>query len=106
MKKEAEIAKLIIAGIRCSAEEKLTRNFSHAMNDLRHVDRDYEISIPDRELSCLYLSANGKSAKQIADILGLKKTSVDTYIKRVKQRLNAKSTSHAVLIAIRRGLIG
>lgn len=63
------------------------------------------VKLSAREKDCLYWSAQGKTASEIADILGLKTETVRKYIKNVMKRLNARSKTQAVVKAIAFGLL-
>lgn len=58
-----------------------------------------------REHQILQAAANGESSKLVAARLGLSKETVDGYAKVARQKLFAKSRTHAVAIAMRKGLI-
>jgi two-component system response regulator NreC len=57
-----------------------------------------------RERQVLQLVAEGKSTKEIADVLGITGKSVEAYRSRVKAKLNIHSTADLVRYAIRQGL--
>jgi DNA-binding CsgD family transcriptional regulator len=63
------------------------------------------VKLSAREKDCLYWSAQGKTAAEIADILGLKTETVRKYIKNAMKRLNARSKTQAVVKAIEYGLL-
>jgi DNA-binding CsgD family transcriptional regulator len=67
--------------------------------------KDSIVKLSAREKDCLYWSAQGKTASEIADILGLKTETVRKYIKNVMKRLNARSKTQAVVKAIKFGLL-
>jgi DNA-binding NarL/FixJ family response regulator len=48
---------------------------------------------------------NGARNKQIADQLAIAETTVNFHIKNIVDKLQAKDRTHAVVIAIRRGLL-
>lgn len=58
-----------------------------------------------RELEVLRLIRDGHRNKQIADDLGIAETTVNFHIKNLVDKLGANDRTHAVTIAIRRGLI-
>jgi DNA-binding NarL/FixJ family response regulator len=58
-----------------------------------------------RELQVLGLIRDGHRNKQIADVLGIAETTVNFHIKNVVDKLAANDRTHAVTIAIRRGLL-
>jgi DNA-binding NarL/FixJ family response regulator len=58
-----------------------------------------------RELDVLRLIRDGHRYKQIADRLGIAETTVSFHIQNLVQKLGANDKTHAVTIAIRRGLL-
>lgn len=62
-------------------------------------------SLTSRELEVLALIRDGHRNKQIADVLGIAETTVNFHIKNLVDKLNANDRTHAVTIAIRRGLL-
>jgi DNA-binding NarL/FixJ family response regulator len=65
-----------------------------------------EEGLTARELEVLRLIRDGHRYKQIADKLGIAETTVSFHIQNLVQKLGANDKTHAVAIAIRRGLIG
>src|SRR5262245_3170707 len=58
-----------------------------------------------RELDVLHLIRDGHRNKQIADQLGIAETTVNFHIKNLVDKLGANDRTHAVTIALRRGLL-
>ena len=58
-----------------------------------------------RELDVLRLIRDGHRNKQIADRLGIAETTVNFHIKNLVDKLGANDRTHAVTIAVRRGLM-
>lgn len=58
-----------------------------------------------RELEVLRLIRDGYRNKQIADQLAIAETTVNFHIKNVMDKLQANDRTHAVIIALRRGLL-
>jgi DNA-binding CsgD family transcriptional regulator len=58
-----------------------------------------------REREVLDLLAQGRTDPQIAELLGLSPATVQTHVRNAKSKLGARTRSHAVAIAIGRGLI-
>ena len=58
-----------------------------------------------RELEVLRLIRDGHRNKQIADRLGIAETTVSFHIKNLVEKLGANDRTHAVTIAVRRGLL-
>lgn len=58
-----------------------------------------------RELDVLRLIRDGHRNKQIADRLGITEATVNFHIKNLVDKLGANDRAHAVMIAVRRGLL-
>ena len=58
-----------------------------------------------RELEVLRLIRDGYRNKQIADQLAIAETTVNFHIKNLVSKLGANDRTHAVTIALRRGLL-
>jgi len=64
-----------------------------------------EEDLTDRELEVLRLIRDGYRNKQIADQLSIAETTVNFHIKNLVDKLGANDRTHAVTIALRRGLL-
>jgi DNA-binding NarL/FixJ family response regulator len=64
-----------------------------------------EEDLTGRELDVLRLIRDGYRNKQIADRLAIAETTVNFHIKNLVEKLQANDRTHAVTIAIRRGLL-
>jgi DNA-binding NarL/FixJ family response regulator len=64
-----------------------------------------EIDLTSRELEVLRLIRDGHRNKQIADELAISETTVNFHIKNLVDKLQANDRTHAVTIALRRGLL-
>jgi len=64
-----------------------------------------EEDLTTRELEVLRLIRDGYRNKQIADQLAIAETTVNFYIKNLVGKLGANDRTHAVTIAVRRGLL-
>jgi DNA-binding NarL/FixJ family response regulator len=62
-------------------------------------------TLTPRELDVLRLIRDGHRNKQIADDLGIAETTVNFHIKNLVDKLGANDRTHAVTIAVRRGLL-
>jgi DNA-binding NarL/FixJ family response regulator len=62
-------------------------------------------SLTARELEVLRLIRDGHRNKQIADHLAISETTVNFHIKNLVDKLQANDRTHAVTIALRRGLL-
>ena len=71
----------------------------------RLVEHLGEEDLTSRELGVLRLIRDGHRNKQIADHLGIAETTVNFHIKNLVDKLGANDRTHAVTIAIRRGLL-
>jgi DNA-binding NarL/FixJ family response regulator len=58
-----------------------------------------------REMEVLRLVHDGRRNKQIADALSISETTVSYHIKNVVDKLQANDRTHAVTVALRRGLL-
>ncbi|MBO9547142.1 helix-turn-helix transcriptional regulator [Caulobacter sp.] len=58
-----------------------------------------------RQRECLKLAQQGKTAVQIADLLGISEHTVNSYFSDAYRRLNARNRTHAVAEAVRLGEI-
>ncbi|UHQ18804.1 response regulator transcription factor [Lysobacter sp. KIS68-7] len=58
-----------------------------------------------REIQVLALIRDGNRNKQIADHLSISETTVNFHIRNIVDKLEAKDRTHAVIVAVRRGLL-
>jgi two-component system response regulator NreC len=68
------------------------------------AEDSYELLSP-REREVLQLVAEGKSSKQIANLLNLSVNTVETHRGKVMQKLNLHNTPELILYAVRKGII-
>lgn len=64
-----------------------------------------QTGLSDREREAMLWTADGKTASEIAPILGLTKRTVDFHIHNATKKLNARNKTHAVANAMGMGLI-
>jgi DNA-binding NarL/FixJ family response regulator len=64
-----------------------------------------EENLTERELEVLRLIRDGNKNKQIADQLSISENTVNFHIKNIVGKLGANDRTHAVTIAVRRGLL-
>jgi DNA-binding NarL/FixJ family response regulator len=64
-----------------------------------------ETALTDREVEVLGLIADGKSNKQIAYDLSINEETAKTHVKNILAKLRANDRTHAVTLALRRGII-
>ena len=62
-------------------------------------------ALSEREREVFQLIAEGHSGKDIADLLSLSPTTVETHRAHVLQKLDVHNTAELVLYAVRRGVI-
>jgi DNA-binding NarL/FixJ family response regulator len=70
----------------------------------RGVEDRYE-SLSEREREVFQLIAEGHSNKEIAELLSLSPTTVETHRAHILQKLDVHNTAELVLYAVRRGVI-
>ncbi len=61
--------------------------------------------VTDREAEVLRLAADGNANKQIAYLLGVGEETVKSHMRNLLEKLEARDRSHAITIALRRGII-
>jgi len=64
-----------------------------------------EAELTPRELEVLRLIRDGHKNKQVADQLSISENTVNFHIKNLVEKLGARDRTHAVTIAVRRGLL-
>jgi DNA-binding NarL/FixJ family response regulator len=89
------VIRTVHAGRRYVPPEVAARLFEHLGDD----------NLTDRELEVLRLIRDGHRNKQIADQLAIAESTVNFHIKNVVDKLQANDRTHAVTIAVRRGLL-
>jgi DNA-binding CsgD family transcriptional regulator len=65
-----------------------------------------EVWLTDLEMAILQLLAEGRPRSWIEDRLGISRATLYRQLEGIRQKLQAESNSHAVVIALERGLIG
>jgi DNA-binding CsgD family transcriptional regulator len=95
-------------------------NFSHIFFDEAIAKRDHtidnqfsytivdtldEFNISQRQLECLFYLLRGKSANEIALVLGLSKRTVETHIENIKFKLQCDNKNKVIEFAIDNGLL-
>jgi DNA-binding NarL/FixJ family response regulator len=116
---DAEINRAMRAGAAGYALKSMPKNELVALirsvhSGKRHVPPDVasrlaehlgEESLTARELEVLRLIRDGHRNKQIADELTISETTVNFHIKNIVGKLGANDRTHAVTIALRRGML-
>lgn len=67
---------------------------------------DVDVSLSEQEHRVLSLSAKGYNYDEVADLLGVSRNTVGTYVKRVYRKLQVHSKTEAVYEARKLGLVG
>ncbi|MFQ5874735.1 MAG: response regulator [Dehalococcoidia bacterium] len=78
---------------------------SSLLSQLRNPSEDPWARITPRQTQVLELAAAGLCNKEIGCRLGVKETTIKNQMTSVMQRLDANDRTHAVMIAVRKGLI-
>ncbi len=65
-----------------------------------------EKPLSERELSVLHYAGLGNSNKRIAQQLGIAEETVKAHMRNILEKLDAHDRTHAVTIALKRGIIG
>lgn len=71
----------------------------------RHPERNPMPPLTSREVDVVKLVADGKTYKEIAQILGLSFKTVDSYSQRIKIKTQCHSVALLVRFAIKNGLV-
>lgn len=85
---------MMLLEIRITPSERLTADIGQA-----------DVTVSPREAEMLSSIADGMRTRQAAAKLGITFETARTYLDRARDKLDAVNTTHAVAIAIRRGLI-
>lgn len=81
----------------------LQEDYFRELND-KQKDDSFEL-LTAREREILQLAAEGKSNKEIANLLNLSLYTVDTHRSRILHKLNLHSVPELILYAVRKGII-
>ena len=81
----------------------LKEDYMHRLTEMGAED-SYEL-LTNREREVLQLVAEGKSSKEIANLLDLSVYTVETHRARVMQKLNLRGIPELILYAVRKGII-
>jgi DNA-binding NarL/FixJ family response regulator len=116
---DIEIQRAMRAGasayvLKSMAKEELLQVIRSVAAGRRHIPADVASSVVEnlgradlsaREVEVLELIREGNRNKQIADRLCIAETTVNYHIKNIVDKLQANDRTHAVMIALRRGLL-
>jgi DNA-binding NarL/FixJ family response regulator len=117
--KDAEISRALTAGacgyaLKSMPKTELLSLIRSVHSGKRHIPAEVasrlaehmgEETLTNRELEVLRLIRDGHRNKQIADVLAISETTVNFHIKNIVGKLGANDRTHAVTIAIRRGML-
>jgi DNA-binding CsgD family transcriptional regulator len=87
---------------------RIIAEFFHqrVLNSLKNpASKGEDLSLTQRELECLYWSAEGKTYEDIASILKITPRTVRFFLENARNKLGSLNTTHAVVTAMSRGLI-
>jgi DNA-binding NarL/FixJ family response regulator len=116
---DMEIQRALRAGaaayvLKSTPKNELLKIIRSVAAGLRHIPPDVagvvaehlgQEDLTQRELEVLRLVRDGNRNKQIADQLAISETTVNFHIKNIMDKLQANDRTHAVTIAVRRGLL-
>jgi DNA-binding NarL/FixJ family response regulator len=116
---DIEIQRALRAGatayvLKSTPKNELLRIIRTVSMGRKHIPADVGSSLAEhmgqedltpRELEVLELIREGNKNKQIADQLSISETTVNFHIKNIVDKLQANDRTHAVTIALRRGLL-
>jgi DNA-binding NarL/FixJ family response regulator len=116
---DIEIQRALRAGaaayvLKSAAKDELLLVIRNVAAGRRHIPANVATSVAEnlgkedlsrREIEVLELIREGNRNKQIADQLGIAETTVNFHIKNIVDKLQANDRTHAVTIALRRGLL-
>lgn len=83
--------------------EVMLDDYVRRLNDRGIVDR-YD-SLSEREREVFQLIAEGRSNKEIADVLGVSPSTIETHRAHLMEKLDVHSAAEIVLYAVRKGVI-
>ena len=81
----------------------LQEDYMHQLES-RGLDDSYEL-LTDREREILQMVAEGKSNKEVASVLNISPTTVETHRAHILQKLGIHSVPELILYAVRKGII-
>lgn len=91
-------------GSRPKVAWRVLKQFQEILSDVRKED-DIITPLTSRESQILTLVAEGNQNKQIARILGVSEQTIKNHVSTILRKLNANDRAHAVMLAIRNGLV-
>jgi DNA-binding NarL/FixJ family response regulator len=117
--RDNEIQRALRAGavayvLKTAAKDELLRVIRSVATGRKHIPADVATQVAEsigkedlspREFEVLELILEGNKNKQIADRLSIAETTVNFHIKNIVDKLQANDRTHAVTIALRRGML-
>jgi DNA-binding NarL/FixJ family response regulator len=97
------IRKELVDTIRAVADGKRILPPEIAAEMVSHLGDD---AVSEREAQVLRYVSEGKSNREIATVLSLTEDTVKGHMKHILAKLHANDRTHAVMIALERGIIG
>ena len=83
---------------------RVQRQFEEIICDVKKED-DISTPLNPKEVEILALVVKGKANKEIGSILGISESAVKKNISSILRKLNANDRAHAVVLAVRNGLV-
>ncbi len=83
----------------------LARQVLKQFNDMDRVGGNLMAALTRREIKVLQNIADGHTNKQIAVILGINEQTIKNHVSAILRKLNANDRAHAVVLAIKRGIL-
>jgi two-component system, NarL family, response regulator DegU len=83
----------------------VARQVLHEFRDIAALGDNIVTPLTQRERQILTYIADGNTNKQIANILNISEQTIKNHVSAILRKLNANDRAHAVVLAIRRGLI-
>jgi DNA-binding NarL/FixJ family response regulator len=116
---DIEIQRALRAGaaayvLKSTPQDELLRSIRAVYKGHKYIPSDVAGAVAEhlgqedltpRELEVLELIRDGKKNKQIADQLSISETTVNFHIRNIVDKLQANDRTHAVALALRRGLL-
>jgi len=88
-----------------SGEEVLSSQLAASMLTVVKAENPSEDLLSSRQTEILQMIADGQSTKQVARELGITQKTVHNHLNAIYRRLDTQSLTHAVLSAVRLGII-
>jgi DNA-binding NarL/FixJ family response regulator len=83
----------------------VARHVLHEFQDVASLGDNIVAPLTQRERQILTYITEGNTNKQIANILNISEQTIKNHVSAILRKLNANDRAHAVVLAIRRGLI-